>query len=74
MTMSMINLMARMLERCWRRRKVVARPVTRRQNATDPENNSSPSIGCWTVCKSEILHTRVTMVSHAMQCNVAFCD
>ena len=56
MTMSMINLMARMLERCWRRRKVVARPVTRRQKATNPENNSSPSIGiCWIDCKSEIL-------------------
>ena len=44
MTMSMINLMARMLERCWRRRKVVTRPVARRQNATNPENISSPSI------------------------------
>ena len=57
MTMSMINLMARMLERCWRRRKVVARPVTRRQNATNPENNSSPLIMgiYWIDCKSEIL-------------------
>ena len=54
--MLMINLMARMLERCWRRRKVVARPVPRRQKATNPENNSSPSIGIWWIdCKSEIL-------------------
>ena len=42
--MKNFHLMARMLERCWRRRKVVTRPVARRQNATNPENISSPSI------------------------------